>query len=666
MFQFLSFLIYVIFIIYLARLCSLEDSAGAVSLDSFSILITKLCFISNDLRNFLSKLNIFILPVLLFCFLSLRNYLSNSKRLSVLIGTIFICSGLYCYFSWYKYFCVLFLLLGGFLTGYDDAHDCKSNHRITNLCFFSIICIATILRFYDLQNVLPGFSGHSIGEQLDVRLTFFDEVIPNLLAGERPKKDFFAMLFAQETAPTGFLEAVGFYVYGFGFMQMKLFATIVGCMTIYVAFIFGKKFHSEESGLIFSFLLSISVWHLTASRYLNGEHIVAPLHFLLSTICAHNVLNKRRWLDFIFLGFLTGLAIYIYATNQVLSYATVGILLILCLIPKFNISRSDKSVIKLFSKFFVLLVIAGLISFPQLQYYFSAGHYLPIRKNGYNDPMYHIASLTEFLQNLKAIFNEYFVATLDPWFTSPAGILTSLEKIIVPIGLGIFISLIFTSYRKLKAENILLFLLLIFSLIPALLSPAACFRRSMIFIVILTFFASFPLMKIIPKSKNRLINLSFLSLIFIGGVAFLSESTNRIMNEVETWESGSEKQNLSVTKTAKIYRDNGYQTAIFTFNPTEIPKFEGFLKVALHNNPILENAEQIQEPVHVISPKDIDHFLNDDKKKIAIVATVFDQSQLMALAESMQKIKDFINVAKIHEIKNRKDEVMSFVYIRDS
>lgn len=338
-----------------------------------------------------------------------------------------------------------------------------------------LFSIALIVRFDQIESIPPGFAGHAASH--------FAHVVYPFLSSKTTLSDKIAIFLTIETGPIGLIESLGYRIWGVSLVSARFLPAIVGSISVFVAYVFGKKLTGGEKiyGFILGIFVCFSFWHITYSRYENLEHILVPLHYLLTILFFLKSLEKsQRVIWFILLGISLGCIFYIYQTNTIL----------LILIPVYtfilfiNLFHFQKDIvitqkIKLIFKYILLLVFFIIVIYPQVSVYVKKGKLIPIRKD------YNVHSLYYFV-DIKTAFFQFprFVEVLtinhyDPWLGGSGRVFNVMEITFFIIGL-IYIGRDLIKRKRLLIHSIFL-LTFILGAIPGIFGPTDfAFRRVMI------------------------------------------------------------------------------------------------------------------------------------------------------------------------------------------
>lgn len=351
---------------------------------------------------------------------------------------------------------------------FDGIIFLKQKRYLDVLIILIVFVVGLFVRFYRIGSLPSGFAGHGA--------VHFAKVVYPYLSPNIPFSEKIAIFLHEETGPVGFLESIGYFLWGVSFVSTRFLPALVGAVTIPLIYVFGRLLTGQRRyGLILSLLLSFSFWHITFSRYENLEHVFAPFHFVLTStvllICIRGS-SKKTWL--LLLGALVGLVFYIYPTNTIL----------LLLVPSYLCFHAYKrgrfeSVKKTLFRKVLFLTGFLIVALPQLLIYYRENRLIPIRKQYAPGSLYYFSQAAEIpSQSIKAIsvlMNHHH----DPWLGGRGRVFNSIEIVFFAVGL---LAIICDFYRKNKLfVGSYLVLTFILGIIPGVLGPSdLAFRRIMI------------------------------------------------------------------------------------------------------------------------------------------------------------------------------------------
>lgn len=340
------------------------------------------------------------------------------------------------------------------------------------LLIAGLIILTVYLRIFSIDQFPPGYSQHTVTHGI-YRLRIYHALYiePSL----ENISNAYDLVMGEQHGPQSLLEALLTPFFGVGFDESRYMIAALGVCSVLLAVIFGIVSVGLGFGLSLGFITAISQFHITVSRYGDSEHINAYLHAYLLFIFAQLSLRKVASLPTaIWLGVCTGLSIYVYATNQFL----VPILWIALMFCHWTLHSRFSKVIKQQA---VVVCIAALIAAPQLEAYYRAGHYIPIR-SGYGGSLYYINNVQQVFTAFYLAFKQLFIQVDDPWFMwdGRGGLIDPSLVLVLP---GIFWFVRNFKDKSSRFLNALIVCLLVFGLLPAVVSPESPFRRMIIFLI---------------------------------------------------------------------------------------------------------------------------------------------------------------------------------------
>ncbi len=160
-----------------------------------------------------------------------------------------------------------------------------------------------------------------------VRIYRLDEIPPALYVDEtNASLDALYILEGRPDSPfaTGWYETPNGYIYymaalyklfGANYWTLKTASLIPALLTIPAVFILGRYLFGSLAGLAAMYLLAISRWHMTLSRW-GWNELMPPLFQTVATFLLIRGLRERRGLDYTAGGLISGLMIYSYLSSR--------------------------------------------------------------------------------------------------------------------------------------------------------------------------------------------------------------------------------------------------------------------------------------------------------------------------------------------------------------
>ncbi len=191
-----------------------------------------------------------------------------------------------------------------------------------------------------LQRTREGFSGFELPKAWEIglfvailslgiflRLYRLDEIPAAIYVDEtNASLDALHILEGRETSPfgTGWYETPNGYIYymaalyklfGVSYWTLKAASLIPALLTIPLTFWLGRMLFGPLAGLVAMFMLSISRWHMTLSRW-GWNELMPPLFQIVGIAFLIRGLRERRALDFVVGGLISGLTLYTYLSSR--------------------------------------------------------------------------------------------------------------------------------------------------------------------------------------------------------------------------------------------------------------------------------------------------------------------------------------------------------------
>lgn len=139
-------------------------------------------------------------------------------------------------------------------------------------------------------------------------------------------------------------------LFGSTAVAIRLPQAILGCVSVWAAYVLGKEILNEKAGAVFALLLAINPWHIKQSRFGWDANLAVPM-FLFAVVFLCRYLNGKKK-SVIPAGLFFGLTLYCYA----LTWMLVPMFLFGCLIVFFKRIKIDKYTVCGVGLLFVLAV----------------------------------------------------------------------------------------------------------------------------------------------------------------------------------------------------------------------------------------------------------------------------------------------------------------------
>lgn len=231
--------------------------------------------------------------------------------------------------EWLWLLALLFVIAGGWLLagiGEPAADELAANRqaagspprvgavpRWVEVCaFLGIAALAIFLRVYRLEQIPAGIYVDETNGALDSLY---------VLEG-RPDSPFGTGWY--ET-PNGYIfyMAALFKLFGANYYSLKAASVIPAVLTVLAVYPLGRVLFGPATAMSAMFLVAVSRWHLTMSRW-GWNEVAPPVFQVLGTFFLVRGLRDRRGLDFAAGGLISGLMIYTYLSSR-LALATLAL-----------------------------------------------------------------------------------------------------------------------------------------------------------------------------------------------------------------------------------------------------------------------------------------------------------------------------------------------------
>ncbi len=331
------------------------------------------------------------------------------------------------------------------------------------------VALGAVLRFYALAQVPGAFSEHAVVHHLNSSLRYKETLLPLFRSGSwlSAARLTGTILMTDHFGLMSILAALGFEGLGVGFLSARLLTALAGTLTLLAAYFMGKALVDERTGLLFAFLLAVSPWHLTVSRYSDLEHVLCPLQLALALGLYGLAVRSGRTGFYALAGVALGLSPFVYPANQVLPLV-VALHLGAMVLFRRGFLRRDVRKLALFALLFA--AVAGAPIWSLLR-----SHFFGTAQTGYQASAIPFADLPRHGRMLLAAARQFFVRVEDPWFGKPGGGFSLTEATLLLPGLLLCGGGLLRPARRWTSA--LLLLALPISLIPGVLAVDGSFRR---------------------------------------------------------------------------------------------------------------------------------------------------------------------------------------------
>ncbi len=229
-------------------------------------------------------------------------------------------------------------------------------NRKSLLSLLIVLAAAFILRFYDLTNIPPGVHGDE-GEwgliELGVLNGKFKEFFS--LAQQGIYFDFSILSFTT--------QAIFLKIFGANLLGVRASSAFAGTLSLIPFYLLAKEWLSKRSAFLASFVLAFSHWTIAYSR-LGISNIWTVFWELWFFFFLFKGLKENSRLFFSLAGIFLGLGLYFHHTFKVIPA-------ILAIFFLFLLIKERKQFFKRILPLACFFIMAALIFFPQLIYYWQ-------------------------------------------------------------------------------------------------------------------------------------------------------------------------------------------------------------------------------------------------------------------------------------------------------
>lgn len=330
------------------------------------------------------------------------------------------------------------------------------------LAVFLILMIGWMARVFVLDSVPFGIAGHAAYHSVEA-----DRIHQQILAGEYLQsgglaKGYYQFTFGFGQSVQRLIDMLSFSLWGFGFLQQRIMAGVIGLWTVALLYHWGARLYNRRVGIVAAFLLAVSPWHITWSRYEGSMQIQSLPYLIICLLLVSWSLERGRGYWFLVTGLWAGLTFLLYAPCF-----TVPMIVILYL----GYLWATKQTVNAYRvKWYWMIWFIGGVGIMAIQRIRYTGLKLELILD---TPLEGAAPLTVslFLSNLQLFFEQFFIHPRGMHILRMGPILGAFISAIFVIGLGMMI-------RRIKRpESVLLLLVIIFGILPAITSETAYPRR---------------------------------------------------------------------------------------------------------------------------------------------------------------------------------------------
>src|SRR3989344_2361503 len=178
-----------------------------------------------------------------------------------------------------------------------------------------IVILAGFFRLYKIDSIPPGL--------------YPDEAMNGSNALQALETDNFKAFYPENNGREGMfinLQAISVSVFGNHAWALRIVSAFAGILTVLGLYFLTKELFARQIGLIASFLLAVSFWHVNFSR-IGFRAIMAPLFLVWMLYFFWRGLNTKKYAHFIVSGILLGLGFYTYITFRIVPAIIIVIIL---------------------------------------------------------------------------------------------------------------------------------------------------------------------------------------------------------------------------------------------------------------------------------------------------------------------------------------------------
>ena len=305
-----------------------------------------------------------------------------------------------------------------------------------------IVILAGFFRLYKIDSIPPGL--------------YPDEAMNGSNALQALETDNFKAFYPENNGREGMfinLQAISVSVFGNHAWALRIVSAFAGILTVLGLYFLTKELFARQIGLIASFLLAVSFWHVNFSR-IGFRAIMAPLFLVWMLYFLWRGMSTTHKLPYILSGIMLGLGFQTY-----ISFRIMPLVLLLVVCAYLDFIKKDFAKIKpdsyrllknkLFKGLLAMVIAATIVLMPLLAYFAShpediLGRTSQISIFSTTNPIKVLVVNT--FQTL-AMFN---FAGDNNWRHNISGV----PQLVWPIGIFFVIGLFFSIYKMIKMRRI--------------------------------------------------------------------------------------------------------------------------------------------------------------------------------------------------------------------
>jgi 4-amino-4-deoxy-L-arabinose transferase-like glycosyltransferase len=257
-------------------------------------------------------------------------------------------------------------------------------HR-AGVALVAIVLIAAFFRFWQLNSAPPGLFPDEAANGLDI-ISMVDHHNFQVLYNTNGPRE--ALFF--------YLQAIFVLSFGYTQLALRIAPAIIGVASVFAAYLFTKQIWGRLAGLLSSFLVATSVWHMTITR----DGFRASMTPLMTTMSLYFYVrgfksNKRS--DFIWAGVWLGLGMYTYLAFRLFPLVLVVMIAWAAIFRRDLIARWWKQVLLSWVAALIVFIPMGIyaVEHPDVFFARAGGVSIFAPGNSHGHPINALASNVE-------------------------------------------------------------------------------------------------------------------------------------------------------------------------------------------------------------------------------------------------------------------------------
>lgn len=219
--------------------------------------------------------------------------------------------------------------------------------NLATIILATIIVLAVIFRFYQLNTLPPGLHPDEAANGLDIFRILENQDLRVIYNTNGPRESLFF-----------FFQAIFVKILGNTILALRMAPAIFGVLAVVMVYLYTKDWFGRRTALIASFIMAVNPWVVTISRDGFRASMVPLMIALVAFFAGRAYKTKKMWY-FIAAGASFALGFYTYTAFFMFSLVVLGGMLYLLLLRRQWIKENLKNLLVSLAVFLVLIAPLG-------------------------------------------------------------------------------------------------------------------------------------------------------------------------------------------------------------------------------------------------------------------------------------------------------------------